>query len=324
MNTHWRQCWRVFFGIGVLTSVCAARAAAAIPDTKPAAATMAAVIAHSVATDWRPLDPEQTLYLQLDGGRVVMELAPRFAPQHVENIKTLVRAGYFDGLMILRVQDNYVVQWGDPESGDTAKARSLRPAQARVVPEFSIEYDKTFPFTRLPGTDGYAPVVGFSAGFAAGRDPAARQTWLAHCYGALGVGRDDASDSGNGAELYVVIGHAPRHLDRNIAVVGRVIQGIELLSSLPRGTAAMGFFAKPEQRVPLRSIRLGADLPLAERIELDILRTDTDTWKTWVESRRNRHEPWFKRAADFADLCNIPVPVRAHVEPIELLRPVGD
>jgi len=311
MNLHRRSQRWAGIGVGLIVSAAGAALAAA-PKPPPTAPTMAAVIADSVAADWRPLDPEQTLYLQLEGGRVILELAPQFAPAHVKNIKTLVRQRYFDGLKILRVQDNYVVQWGDPEAGNRDQARALGAAQPRLVPEFSIGYDAQSPFTRLPGTDGYAPVAGFAAGFAVGRDPASKQTWLAHCYGALGVGRDDAEDSGNGAELYVVIGHAPRHLDRNIAVVGRVVQGIEWLSALPRGSASMGFFAKPEQRIALHSIRLAADLPAAERVDLDILRTDTKTWNAWVESRRNRQESWFKRAAGFADLCNIPVPVRAH------------
>jgi peptidylprolyl isomerase len=75
--------------------------------------TMADVIAASTPADWRPLDPENTLYLQLAQGRVVIELAPSFAPQHAANIRTLARGKYFDDLAIVRAQDNFVVQWGD-------------------------------------------------------------------------------------------------------------------------------------------------------------------------------------------------------------------
>src|ERR1700683_2502934 len=87
--------------------------AAAQAATHP---SMTEVLKASSPADWRPLDPDNTLYVELPGGRVVIELAPRFAPLHVANIKTLVRARYFDSLSIIRVQDNYVAQWGDPDN----------------------------------------------------------------------------------------------------------------------------------------------------------------------------------------------------------------
>src|SRR3984885_13513236 len=93
-------------------------ALAFLPASSPAAKhpSMPEVLAAASPTDWRPLDPENTLYVELPGGRVVIELAPAFAPLHVVNIKTLTRAGYFNGLSIIREQDNYVAQWGDPEN----------------------------------------------------------------------------------------------------------------------------------------------------------------------------------------------------------------
>jgi peptidylprolyl isomerase len=127
----------------------------------------------------------------------------------------------------------------------------------------------------------------------------------------IGAGRDTAVDSGPGTELYVVIGHAPRQLDRNIAVVGRVVQGMELLSALPRGTGALGFYEKPEQRLAIKSVRLVADVPEAERTKIEILRTDTDTFKDLVEARRNRRDDWYKVPAGKIDLCSVPIPVRA-------------
>jgi len=275
----------------------------AAPTPKPR--TMADVLAASTPGDWRPLDPESTLYLELRGGRVVVELASAFATRHVANIRTLVRERYFDGLSIVRAQDNYVVQWGDPDG-----KRPLGKARASLAAELARPA-AGLRFTLLAERDAYAPEVGFVDGLPAARDPATGQAWLAHCYGMLGVGRDDAADSGSGAELYVVIGHAPRHLDRNVTVAGRVVSGIELLSTLPRGTGAMGFYEKPEERVPLRSVRLAADVPVAERSSLELLRTDTATFAALVESRRNRTESWFLTPTGHIDLCNVPLPVRA-------------
>ena len=163
---------------------------------------------------------------------------------------------------------------------------------------------------RLSDQDGWAPQVGFSEGFPAARDPESGETWLAHCYGVVGAGRDVAADSSNGTELYVVDGQSPRQLDRNITVVGRVVQGMELLAVLPRGTGPLGFYEKPEQRTPIRSIALASDLPEAERTTLQLLRTDTPLFAAVVESRRNRRDDWYKVPAGHIDLCNVPLPRR--------------
>lgn len=272
-------------------------------------ATSAEVLAASAPEDWRPLDPENTLYMELATGRVILELAPAFAPNHAANIKALVREGYFDGLVILRVQDNYVVQWGDPAE-DKAKQRPIRTARAALPPEFSRPITPDLPFTPLPNGDVYAPEVGHSAGFPAARDPDAGQAWLTHCYGALGVSRGDTADSGSGAGLYVVIGHAPRHLDRNITLAGRVVKGMEWLSALPRGTGPLGFYEKPAQYVRIKSIRVAADVPAPRRTALELLRTDTPTFAAWVDARRHRREPWFLDPVGRVEVCNVPLPVR--------------
>ena len=110
------------------------------------------VLARSAPGDWRALDPESTLYMGLPAGRVVIELAPQFAPGHVANIKALVRAHYFDGLHIIRVQDNYVVQWGDPD-GKRDTGTALRPAPT----EFYRPLQRAASFRQLQDRDVYAP-----------------------------------------------------------------------------------------------------------------------------------------------------------------------
>jgi len=272
--------------------------------------TMGDVIAAAKPADWHALDPRNTLYLELASGRLVIELAPAFAPRHVANIQTLVHEKYFDGLAIVRAQDNYVVQWADSDGDDANKRRSVGSAKAALKAEFTIPLSKDLPFTPLADRDGYAPQTGFSGDFPAARDPKTSAAWLTHCYGTIGVGRDVDVDSGGGTELYVVIGASPRWLDRNITVVGRVMQGMELLSTLPRGTGALGFYEKPEQRVPVKSIRLAAEVPAAERTNLEVLRTDTPTFAALIESRRNRRDEWYKVPAGYIDVCGVPIPVR--------------
>jgi len=270
--------------------------------------SMQEIIDSAKDADWRLLDPAHTLYLELESGRVVIELAPDFAPRHVANIVTLAHEHYWDGLSIIRSQDNYVVQWGDPAE-DGQPRKSLGSADAHLP----VEFDRSsagLAFHGLPDRDGWAPETGFSKGFPAARDSAGKTAWLTHCYGAVGAGRDVAADSSTGAELYVIIGQSPRQLDRNITLVGRVVQGMELLSVLPRGTGPLGFYEKVEQHVPIKAIRLAADVADADRSHLQVLRTDTPLFDTLVESRRNRHDEWYKRPAGHIDVCNVPLPAR--------------
>ncbi|MBT9598837.1 MAG: peptidylprolyl isomerase [Vitreoscilla sp.] len=271
--------------------------------------TVAQVLEHSPATDWRALEPQNTLVMELTAGQVLIELAPRFAPRHVANIRTLAREGYWDGLAILRVQDNYVTQWGDPDAEVPAKAKPLGTASARLPAEFSVPL-KGLPLARLPDPDGWAPVTGFVDGFPVAADPKTGQAWLAHCYGMVGAGRDMARDSSNGAELYTVIGQSPRGLDLNITVVGRVLQGMPGLAALPRGTAEMGFYADAAQRAGIQRVRLLADMPEAERPALEVLRTDSATWPALLQARRVRQEGWFVHSPRHINLCNATVPTR--------------
>ncbi len=267
--------------------------------------TVTAVLAASKPEEWRRLDPERTIYMDLDAGRVIFELSPTFAPRHVENIRALARSGWFDGLSINRVQDNFVTQWGDPDG-----KKQIVGAASRLPPEFERTWTPEIAFSELPDGDVFAPQAGFVEGFWAAGDRKANRIWLAHCYGTLGVGRDTAADSGSGAELYVVIGHAPRQLDRNITVAGRAVSGMELLASLPRGTKALGFYKTAAERTPIKRFRLAADVPAAERTELELLRTDSESFAEVVEARRNRRDEWYKVPAGQIDLCSAPLPVR--------------
>ena len=268
------------------------------------------IIDAAPASAWRDLDPANTLYMQLPAGRVVIELAPGFAPNHVANIKALAQGGFWDGTSIYRSQDNFVVQFGDADADDPAKARHF-PANAKDKLPAEFTRDSTgVAFDRLPDVDGWAPQVGFADGFPVARDPASGKMWMTHCYGIVGAGRNNAPDSSTGAELYVVIGQAPRALDRNLTLVGRVVKGMELLSAIPRGPDPMGFYEKAEQRTPIVSIKLASDVPAAERTPLQLLRTDTQAFRDATEARRNRVDDFYQVPAGHIDLCNVPLPTR--------------
>jgi peptidylprolyl isomerase len=280
------------------------------PQTKPKGPVLADVLTASKPVDWRSLDPENTLYLEFAGGRVVIELAPAFAPNHVANVKALAREHYFDGLSFARAQDNYLVQWNDPNAENPARAKIIEKAKRTLPAEFDRPFDAKLPYTALPDGDVYASEVGFVSGFPVARDKQSGKVWLVHNYGMMGSARGDNPDTGGGPDLFIIIGHSPRHLDRNDTLFGRVVQGMELLSMMPRGTGRLGFYEKPEQRVPIRSIRVTADVPEAERSQLEVLRTDTATFQQVIEARRNRAEAWFQNPAGKVEIGNVPLPVR--------------
>ena len=284
-------------------------------DDQVATPSRAELLAKSAPGEWRTPDPHNLLVMQLPAGRVLIELAPDFTPLHAANIRTLVREHYFDGLSINRVQDNFVAQWDDPESTrdhpDPAKLKPLGTAKKTLPPEYTRAIDDKLPWTPLPDGDVYAPPqVGFVGGFPAARDPAGGKEWLTHCYGTVGVARDIAPDSGNGSSLYVVIGQSPRRLDRNLAIAGRVLEGMPLLSSLPRGPAPMGFYADPAERTPIETVRLASELPPAQRPAVQVLRTDSATFAALLDAQRHRHDAFYKVSSGKVDLCSVDIPVR--------------
>ena len=75
-------------------------------------------------------------------------------------------------------------------------------------------------------------------------------------------------------------------------------------------TAALGFYADPSQRVPIRTVRVAADLPPQERPHVDVMRADAPAFASVLDARANRRDPFFVKAAGATDLCNAPVPVR--------------
>ena len=329
---------------GVATPSVHAQAAAAQSAGRSAPSPLAPseIVAAAPASDWRPIASADLLVMTLArdarsaARRVLIQLMPPpFSQGWVGNIRKLAAAHWWDGLSVNRVQDNYVAQWGDADGDDKAKARGL-PAGLAVVPEseYTISAMSQTSLVNVAAKhiervasqlqdaildgvhhskhqtgfrgDAYASGAlawkGWSVGIEDGR------AWPIHCYGMVGVGRDLSPNTGSGAELYTVIGHAPRHLDRNIALVGRVIEGIEHLSSLPRGTEALGFYKTAAERTPIVSIRLGNEVAGLPRFEY--LSTESGSFAKYADARANRRDAFFIRPAGGADICNIPVPVR--------------
>ena len=275
------------------------------------------IVAAAPAAEWAAIAPADLLVMELaaDGTgharRVVIQLLPvPFSQGWIGNIHKLAAAHWWDGTSVNRAQDNYVVQWGDPNGDDHARAKPLpgglieNSQGAYLAPRFALPAGAETALS--PGGDAYAPETRIIAGWPVGLDR--DHAWPLHCYGMVGVGRDNPPDTGSGAELYVVIGHAPRQLDRNIALVGRVIDGIEHLSTLPRGTATIGFYATAAERVPITAIRNGPDVPDLPRYQY--LSTTGASFARYAAARANRRDTFFVQPAGGVDACNMPVPIR--------------
>jgi cyclophilin family peptidyl-prolyl cis-trans isomerase len=316
------------------------------PAPKPALAP-SEIVAAAPATDWVAIAPADVLVMTLANGKqVIIQLMPQpFSQGWIGNIRKLATAHWWDGLSINRVQDNYVVQWGDASEKKPLPAGLVKVGEGeyQTTPDAISEADAlTIDAVNLDEglalaktwaedlernaqiaiassasrdaplgwhqRDSFAKNVEIYRGWPLASD--SKKLWPVHCYGMVGVGRNLSPDTGSGAELYTVIGHAPRHLDRNIAVVGRVISGIENLSSLPRGTGPLGFYEKPEERVGIASIRLGSELPVASQPRFEYFSTESRSFAAYADARTNRRDAFFIKPAGGADICNIPVPVR--------------
>lgn len=277
------------------------------------------IAAAAPASDWVAIAASDLLVMDLAPDahgkprRVVIQLMPApFSQGWIENIRKLAAAHWWDGTSVNRVQDNYVAQWGD------ATEKKALPTGLVPVPEgdYVVSRAGAAGWDAARAMRRSAPIIAdpYASSQALWGWPVGRgdngELWPVHCYGTVGVGRNLSPDTGSGAELYAVIGHAPRHLDRNIAVVGRVIGGIEYLSSLPRGTGALGFYEDEKERVPIASIRLADALPAAEQPKFEYLSTESDSFARYADARANRRDPFFIKPAGGADICNIPVPVR--------------
>ncbi|MBR0558611.1 peptidylprolyl isomerase [Neokomagataea sp. TBRC 2177] len=267
------------------------------------------IIAHAPQSAWRTIPPEQLLLMTMGNGRhVLIALAPDFAPTHVANILELTRAHAWDAGAIIRVQENYVVQW--------RVHNEQTPPPQHFVTQPAAEYDRPLTglsFHPLTTPDPYAPQAGFASEWAIGTD--GTHAWPAQCYGTIGVARGMPPDTGDGRELYVINGEAPRQLDRNLAVVGRVLTGMENLNALPRGTGPLGFYTKPNQNMPIKNIKLVVDLPPEKRPRIQVMRTDSAAFDHYLAARAARTEAFFVHAAHGVALCNVPIPSREIATP---------
>ncbi|HZD52084.1 MAG TPA: peptidylprolyl isomerase [Woeseiaceae bacterium] len=271
-------------------------------------AGLVAIPTPSLARDeagWRRLDPANVAYLELPDGEVVIELNPAFAPKTVAQFKRLVAGGFYDGLAFYRVIDGFVAQAGD--GSDMAETPNAVPA---LPPEFERAWSEDLPFVSVQKPDMFAPETGFIDGFAAARDLAQGNVWLTHCPGVVAMARNNEPDTGS-TDFYIVIGQAPRYLDRNLTIFGRVVDGMEVIQRVHRGPPeASGMIPEGAPRTEIVRASLGKEMPPAERA-LEVEDTNSEAFRAVLRSRRERGKPFFHhKPPEVLDVCQIPIATR--------------
>lgn len=287
--------------IRIMTLCVAAFAATpALAEALEGKKSSAEILAQSAADDWRAIPAEEILVIELQRGKVTVALSPSLAPKHVEQVKTLAREGFYDGLSFYRVIDGFVAQGGDPFG-----EKKIRKAKKKMKAEFETAADNVS-FAALPDADGFAPLSGFVSSLPAGRDEKSGTFWHLHCAGAFAFGREDGRDTAS-TEFYVAL-QPQRYLDRNLSVFGRVIDGMEHLQSLRRVEPP----ASKEDDIgeEIVSFRVAADIPEGERVAWEILDSARPLFAAYAEARRNRPESFFHYRPEHLDVCQLPVPVR--------------
>ncbi len=276
----------------------------ATPAAEEKGPSPAEVLAAAVSDDWKTLDPENLLYIELERGTVIVALSPQLAQSHTEQLRKLAREGFYDGLSFYRVIDGFVAQ-----GGDLFEQREVKTAEKPLAALFDEPLTDAITFTPIKDADGYADKVGFIESLPAGVD--GERVWHLHCTGAIAMARGIEPDTG-GTEIYITL-QPQRYLDRNLTVFGRVVQGMEHVQALRRVAPAES--EDGDLGETILSVKVGADIPVFERETLEILRSDTKTFQSYVESRRNRPEDFFYYRPDHIDICALNVPVR--VKPAE-------
>ncbi|MGB1199311.1 MAG: peptidylprolyl isomerase [Thalassotalea sp.] len=257
------------------------------------------------ADEWRKLDLQNTVLLTLPHGKVVIELAPQFAPKNVAQFQQLTRSGHYNGNKFYRVIDGFVAQGGPKDGSKVDKA----VAQLVLEGEFSV--DENFTFTQVQTNDMFVEQTGFKDGFALGLDTKEQKAWMLHCPGIIAMARTTAADTAT-SHFYITNGQATRYLDRLMTVFGRVVYGMNHIQAIKRTDAIKGDTPiSEEEYTPMISMQLMSDVPEKDRIIIEVANTNTDEYRKKLAKRRARENAFFfKKPPPVLDICQTPVASR--------------
>ncbi|MBT8073848.1 MAG: hypothetical protein HKP21_09085, partial [Xanthomonadales bacterium] len=172
-------------------------------------------------------------------------------------------------------------------------------------------------WTPVQTDDLFAPFTGFIDGFPAARDKKkGGKAWLTHCPGTVAMARNEDPDSGN-TDFYIVIGQAPRYLDRNLTVFGRVVWGMDAVQRIKRGPALEnGIIEADLERTWIKRMRLASSMDQQELLDIWMADTNSQGFMDLLNERRNRKAAFFHhKPPKVLDVCQVPVPVRLEKRP---------
>ncbi len=161
------------------------------------------------------------MLLKTTYGDVKIELFQDIAPNHVERIKTLANSKMYDGVVFHRVIDGFMAQTGDVQFGNTNNENfnlDRAGTGGSNLPDLKSE------FSNVP-----------------------------HTKGTLSMARSSDPNSAN-SQFFICLESAP-HLDRNYSVFGKVIEGMEFIDMIKKGSGSNGSVAEPDKIITFRSIK---------------------------------------------------------------------
>ena len=253
-------------------------------------------------TIWRELNPVNTVFVEMPEGLVVIELNPAFAPETVKQFKQLAEDRFYDGLSFYRVIDGFVAQGGD--GSDLGELSNIPLVDA----EFEIDWNEEFNYIHVQSPDMFAPETGIIDGFAVARDPSRGKVWLTHCPGIVAMARNDSPDSSR-TDFYIVIGQAPRYLDRNMNIFGRVVYGMDVVQRIKRGpTLGNGVIQDETESSRISKMQLLSEIPEEDRLKVYVVDTTNEGFKKLLKDRLNRKQKFFhNQPPKVLDVCQVPV-----------------
>jgi len=260
---------------------------------------------HIHAQEWRDLDQESLLYLQLDTGLVVIELNSAYAPKTVSRIKQLTRSGFYRGTSFYRVIDGFVAQGGAEEEGTDNEQKS---ELAALPMEAYRPIGKKDLLTSVQSPDMFAPHTFYIDGFAAGAGSKKSPSWLLHCPGTVGMSRGNEPDTAT-TDFYVVIGQAPRYLDGIMTLFGQVVWGMDRVQKINRGPAMEnGIIQNNADRTHIQWAAIGADLAADQQLLIQVEDTNTQAFREKLIDRRQRPAEFFyQKPPPVLDICQVPI-----------------
>ncbi len=247
------------------------------------------------SSEWRTLDPAQTLVIDTTKGRIVVEMRPDFAPKSVERVKLLAREGVYDGLRFHRVIDHFVDQTGNPNNrdGGTSSHPDLPPEFVFKLPPERFKAVRQTSDAQQ-GFVGSSPVEAVSASEASRAPDGKLRSWGAYCPGVAGMGRQADINTSN-SEIFFMR-DASRRLDRDYTVWGKVVAGLDVVRAVAVGEPP----ANPDKMI---KVRVAADMPEAERPKIEVMESRSPAFIKLAAKIRAA------KGADFT-VCDIEVPVR--------------